>query len=101
MSSSLIPTSTPARLTATAAVKLPRLVLLVVGTIYILAGLFFRDPWKADDVIGLATMLTALSDPSGQALLLPQVLACQSAKQVRLQVQRFLEQKQLLSQLRA
>ncbi|HBJ67261.1 glycosyltransferase [Alcaligenes nematophilus] len=73
MSSSLIPTSTPARLTATAAVKLPRLVLLVVGTIYILAGLFFRDPWKADDVIGLATMLTALSDPSGQALLLPQV----------------------------
>ena len=73
MSSSLIPSSTPARLTATAAVKLPRLVLIVVGTIYILAGLFFRDPWKTDDVIGLATMMTALSDPSGQALLLPQV----------------------------
>ncbi len=73
MSSSLIPSSTPARLTATAAVKLPRLVLIVVGTIYILAGLFFRDPWKTDDVIGLATMMTALTDPSGQALLLPQV----------------------------
>jgi len=73
VSSSLIPSSTPARLTATAAVKLPRLVLIVVGTIYILAGLFFRDPWKTDDVIGLATMMTALTDPSGQALLLPQV----------------------------
>ncbi|HRL22743.1 ArnT family glycosyltransferase [Alcaligenes sp. SDU_A2] len=73
MSTSLIPSSTPARLTATAAVKLPRLVLIVVGTIYILAGLFFRDPWKTDDVIGLATMMTALGDPSGQALLLPQV----------------------------
>jgi phosphotransferase system enzyme I (PtsP) len=35
------------------------------------------------------------------ALLLPEVLACQSAKQVRLHVQRFLEQKHLLSQLRA
>ena len=35
------------------------------------------------------------------ALLLPEILACQSAKQVRLHIQRFLEQKQLLSQLRA
>ena len=35
------------------------------------------------------------------ALLLPEVLACASAKQVRLHIQRFLEQKQLHSQLRA
>jgi phosphotransferase system enzyme I (PtsP) len=34
-------------------------------------------------------------------LLLPEILACQSPKQVRLQVQRFLDQKQLLNQLRA
>ena len=35
------------------------------------------------------------------ALLLPEVLCCHSPKQVRLQVQRFLEHKQLLTQLRA
>lgn len=64
--------STPARLTATATVKLPRLFLLAVGIIYILAGLFFRDPWKTDDVVGLATMMTALHD-TGTAMLLPQV----------------------------
>lgn len=34
-------------------------------------------------------------------LLLPDVLACQSPKQVRVLVQRFLDQKQLLNQLRA
>lgn len=33
--------------------------------------------------------------------LLPEILACVSPKQVRLQVQRFLDQKQLLNQLRA
>jgi phosphotransferase system enzyme I (PtsP) len=40
-------------------------------------------------------------DLSELKLLLPDILACQSAKQVRLQVQRFLDQKQLLNQLRA
>ncbi len=64
--------STPARLTATATVKLPRFFLVVVGVIYILAGLFFRDPWKTDDVVGLATMMTALHD-TGAAMLLPQI----------------------------
>lgn len=64
--------STPARLTTNATVKLPRLFLLTVGLIYILAGLFFRDPWKTDDVVGLATMLTAVKE-GGQALLLPQI----------------------------
>lgn len=64
--------STPARLTATATTKLPRLPLLALGLVYILAGLFFRDPWKTDDVAGLATMLTALED-GWQAWLLPQI----------------------------
>ncbi len=53
---------TPARLTATAATKLPRWFLLVAGLVYILAGLFYRDPWKADDVTGLATMMTAINN---------------------------------------
>lgn len=57
---------------ATATVKLPRLLLVSVGLVYILAGLFFRDPWKTDDVVGLATMLTALRD-GGDAMLLPQI----------------------------
>lgn len=57
---------------ATATLKLPRWFLLVVGVVYILAGLFFRDPWKTDDVVGLATMLTALHGPDA-AMLLPQV----------------------------
>ena len=65
--------STPARLTAPATVKLPRLFLLCVGLVYILAGLFYRDPWKTDDVTSLATMLTALSDTSAHAWLLPQI----------------------------
>ena len=63
---------TPARLTATATGKLPRTFLAIFGVIYILAGLFFRDPWKTDDVVGLATMITALND-AGHAMLLPQV----------------------------
>ncbi|MFT0532833.1 ArnT family glycosyltransferase [Castellaniella hirudinis] len=64
--------STPARLTATAAAKLPRLFLVTVGLVYILAGLFYRDPWKTDDVVSLATMLTALSGQD-HAWLLPRV----------------------------
>ncbi|NYT65114.1 glycosyltransferase [Alcaligenaceae bacterium] len=69
---SIDPRSTPARLMAAATLKLPRSVLLVVGVVYILAGLFFRDPWKTDDVVGLATMLTALNG-SEPAMLLPQI----------------------------
>ncbi len=40
-------------------------------------------------------------DLSELKLLLPEILACQSPKQVKLQVQRFLAQKQLLNHLRA
>jgi len=47
--------------------------LLLVGLIYIFAGLLFRDPWKTDDVVGLAAMLTALNQEGGIALLLPQI----------------------------
>ncbi len=51
--------TTPARLTASAATRLPRVALLALCLIYILFGLFLRDPWKTDDVIGLAQMSTA------------------------------------------
>lgn len=52
--------STPARLTANASAKLPRLVLLFLAVAYVLAGLYGRDPWKTGDVLSLATMLSAL-----------------------------------------
>ncbi len=64
--------STPARLTANASSKLPRLVLLVLALAYVSAGLFGRDPWKTDDVVGLATMLSALQS-QGIDWLVPQI----------------------------
>lgn len=64
--------STPARLTALATAKLPRLVILGLSLAYILAGLFMRDPWKTDDAVGLATMITAVRE-GGITWLLPQV----------------------------
>lgn len=64
--------ATPSRLTATATLKLPRLALLCLAAAYILAGLFFRDPWKSDDIIGVATMLTALRE-GPLAWMLPQI----------------------------
>lgn len=67
------PYTTPARLTTSAASKLPRTVLWTVGLIYIFAGLFFRDPWKSDDVIGLATMLTAIQYEGWHTLIAPQI----------------------------
>lgn len=63
----------PARLTSPGAAKLPRSILIAVGLIYILSGLVFRDPWKTDDVIGLATMLTALNSDGMLSVMLPQV----------------------------
>ena len=64
--------STPARLTAPATDKLPRLLLLFLLVLYIVAGLFGRDPWKIDDVASLASMLSALQY-GYTAWLLPQV----------------------------
>ena len=58
--------STPARMTAPATLKLPRLALFALAAAYIVAGLFGRDPWKTDDVLNLAAMLSALrGDGSG------------------------------------
>ncbi|MEN4921144.1 glycosyltransferase [Achromobacter spanius] len=64
--------STPARLTSVATAKLPRLILLGLALAYIVAGLFMRDPWKTDDAVGLATMITAIRE-GGLTWLLPQV----------------------------
>ena len=64
--------STPARLTASATAKLPRLVLFVLPLLYIAFGLFMRDPWKTDDAVGLATMVTAVRE-GGTTWLRPQV----------------------------
>ena len=55
-----------------ATAKLPRLILLGLSLAYIVAGLFMRDPWKTDDAVGLATMLTAIRE-GGITWLLPQV----------------------------
>jgi len=60
--SPVAPRATPARLTTVATAKLPRPLLLLIGIVYILTGLFYRDPWKTHDVVGLATMLTALEN---------------------------------------
>ena len=64
--------STPARLTAPATEKLPRLILLLLVLTYIVPGLVGRDPWKIDDVVGLATMLTPLRQ-GGISWLIPHV----------------------------
>ncbi len=69
---SLYDRKTPARLTAPTARKLPRQTLLWVGLAYVLFGLFFRDAWKTDDAVGLATILTALQQ-GGQAFLAPHI----------------------------
>ena len=69
----ITPLTTPARLTTSAASKLPRAVLWVVGLIYIFAGLFLRDPWKTDDVIGLAAMLSAVQYESWLAFITPRI----------------------------
>jgi 4-amino-4-deoxy-L-arabinose transferase-like glycosyltransferase len=63
---------TPVRLIASATKRLPTVWLLLIATLYILLGLFDRAPWKTDDVIGLATMLSALNE--GQiAWLIPHI----------------------------
>lgn len=52
-----IPTS-PARLTASATLKLPRWGLFLLSLLYVLPGLFGRGPWKIDDATGFGVMLT-------------------------------------------
>jgi len=69
------PARTPARLMASATARLPRWALVLLACVYLLAGLAGRDPWKNDDVAGLAAMLAALTDG---AWLWPQVGALTS-----------------------
>lgn len=64
--------ATPARLTALATTRLPWVVLIGIAALYILVGLFERDPWKTDDVVGLASMLTA-AEQGGVARLFPHI----------------------------
>lgn len=63
---------TPARLTALATTRLSTLVLAGLVLLYALLGLFARDPWKIDDVVGLAAMLSAV-DQGGLAWLFPHI----------------------------
>ena len=48
----------PARVSAAAAAKLPRAVLLALIVAYIVSGLFGRDPWQEDDATGFGVMWT-------------------------------------------
>ncbi|MCD8505588.1 MAG: glycosyltransferase [Burkholderiaceae bacterium] len=64
--------TTPARLTALATTRLPAVVLIGLLLLYGLLGLFARDPWKTDDVVGLAAMLTA-SAQGGWTWLFPHI----------------------------
>lgn len=50
---------TPARLASPAARKLPRKFLFWFMLAYIVAGLFGRNPWKTDDIAGMAAMVAA------------------------------------------
>lgn len=49
---------TPARVSAEAAAKFPRLALWGLMVAYVLAGLFGRDPWPQDDAAGFGVMVT-------------------------------------------
>jgi len=48
----------PARLTASATLKLPRWALVALCLLYILPGLIGRDPWKSEDAAAFGAMWT-------------------------------------------
>ncbi|HYD97573.1 MAG TPA: glycosyltransferase, partial [Noviherbaspirillum sp.] len=48
----------PVRLPAAATNALPRRVLFALCLLYILPGLFGRDPWKTEDAAGFGIMWT-------------------------------------------
>ena len=52
------PRSSPARLTATATIKLPRVALFLMALVYAIPGLLGRDPWKPDDASSFGVMWT-------------------------------------------
>jgi 4-amino-4-deoxy-L-arabinose transferase-like glycosyltransferase len=51
-------TQSPARLTASATLKLPRWALVALCLLYILPGLIGRDPWKSEDASAFGVMWT-------------------------------------------
>lgn len=59
----------PARVSAAAAAKLPRMVLLALLVAYIVSGLFGRDPWQEDDATGFGIMWTMASEATAPWLL--------------------------------
>jgi len=63
---------TPARLTALATTRIPLVLLIGLVLLYSLLGLFGRDPWKTDDVVALATMMSA-AQQGGLAWLIPHI----------------------------
>ncbi len=71
-----------------------------IGILILIAMGFRRFSMNHRNLAKIKWLLRRI-DISELKLLLPEILACQSPKQVRLQVQRFLDQKQLLNQLRA
>ena len=52
------PPTSPARLTASSTLKLPRWALFLMCLLYILPGLVGRDPWKSEDAAGFGVMWT-------------------------------------------
>ncbi|MDX3775538.1 phosphoenolpyruvate--protein phosphotransferase [Chromatiaceae bacterium AAb-1] len=71
------------------------------GGVLILAAMGFQSfSMNSSNLAKIKWLLRRIELAELQALL-PDILACTSAKDVRQQVQRFLEQKQLLNQLRA
>ena len=53
--------ASPARLTASATLKLPRWALITLCLLYILPGLIGRDPWKSEDAAAFGAMWTMAS----------------------------------------
>lgn len=67
---------TPARVSAKAAAKFPRIALWCLMVAYVVAGLFGRDPWPQDDAAGFGlmwTMAQALSNGDAASWWLPTV----------------------------
>jgi 4-amino-4-deoxy-L-arabinose transferase-like glycosyltransferase len=56
-----LPRSSPARLTADATIKLPRIALFLMALVYAVPGLLGRDPWKPDDASSFGVMWTMSS----------------------------------------
>lgn len=66
------PGISPARLTASETLKLPRWGLIVLCLLYILPGLVGRDPWKSEDAMGFGVMYT-MSKGTAADWLLPNI----------------------------